>query len=147
MKIKATWRGFADIERNLEKLHKKIERGGMRKALTLASKPLINATRSEARKIEATGNLRKSIGHKSKTRKGVVSVYVGPRRRYKSGGKKDDPSRIVHLIESGFRHKGGQRVQGTKFMKSGFNMAEKEARSIYVRNIRSEVLKAAKKLS
>ena len=73
--------GFAELERRLKKLGPKIARRELGKAVRAAAKPVIKTAR--ARVPIATGELRKSLGTKSKTYKhagGGTAVHVLRRR-------------------------------------------------------------------
>jgi HK97 gp10 family phage protein len=148
-RIETTFKGFNQVVTNLQAIHGKIERGGMRIALTKASKPMLKASKQEARKEERTGTLRKSLRRKVKTnRSGSVAVYIGPDRRVTAevDGKTHIPANIAHLKEFGFTHTSGKRVEGSHFLETAFEDTKDEAIDIYATEIKGAVQTSAKRL-
>lgn len=68
----------SEIVMELEKLEKKIQKKLVRKAMREGAKVLLEEAR--ARVPVRTGNLKKSLGINTRTKKGNVIMYVSPRR-------------------------------------------------------------------
>jgi len=148
-KIETTFKGFGQVANNLNAIAGKIERGGMRIALTKASKPMLKAAKQEARKDERTGTLRKSLRRKVKTnRNGSVAVFIGPDRRVTAevDGKTHIPANIAHLKEFGFTHTSGKAVSGSHFLETAFEATKDEAITIYAKEIKGAVQTSANRL-
>lgn len=146
---KISFKGLDSIEKKLNFLAGKVERGAMRDALAKASKPNLKKAKQTARAIEKTSTLRKSLKRKIKTFKnGMVIAYIGPDRRVTSNdyGGNHTPANIAHLIEFGFHDRAGNKVPGKKFLEIAFNSTKKESIRIYKAEIGSSVQKIAKRL-
>lgn len=141
--------GLKDIDKNLKAIAGKIERGSMRHALMKAATPMLKESRIEARKIEKTGTLRKSLKKKTKTSKlGVVSVFIGPDRQVTSTdyGGKHTPANIAHLIEFDHKSKSGGIVQGAGFLEKAFKKTKGETMRIYSGELKSSIKTIAKRM-
>lgn len=104
-----------------KELLKRLDRLGSQGARNRIVRPAVNEAASKINKkakslaIEETGLLRKSIGVKRATKRGVVFAVVGPRHGFKreverttEGGERktslSDPTKYAHLIEFGTAH-------------------------------------------
>lgn len=145
MNVTVQFKGLKQVQKRLEWAAGKVERGANRDALNKAAKPMLNAAKRNARAIEKTGTLRKSLKRKVKTnvRKGTVQVLIGPDRRVTSEdyGGTHIPANIAHLVEFGFQHKGGPRVEGEHFLEAAFDETKAEAIKIYHKEIGASVEK------
>ena len=148
-KVHAIWKGLDNIDKNLDVLVDKIERGVMRDAMMKAATPLLKQSRTEARKVQQTGALRRSLKKKTVTdkRTGEVKVFIGPDRKFVTGdyAGKHTPAHIAHLVEFGFNHKSGKRVAGKNFLRNAFDSKKGEAIATYKRELGPNIEKIAKR--
>ena len=121
-KVSITVFGEAELIRALNKLEDKVRKKITRKVLYKASTPILQAARKNLRGHTVTGNLRKSLGRRSKTYpSGVSVVVIGPRIRRASGKQKALKGQHGYIVEFGtgprFRKRMGgmfaRRVQGS----------------------------------
>lgn len=137
-----TFKGFAETERNLKRVHERIKRGAMREALAKASRPIIKRARELAPK--ESGALRKALGRITKTIKGEVRVRIGIRRGKSVDyqGEKRNPSRYAHLVELG-----SSKNRAHPFMRPALEEKKEEAIQIYKETLGPAIEKAAARVA
>ncbi len=108
--------GDKELRRKLEKLGKANNRSRnkvIRQAVSFSMTPVSKAAKTNLRPGHGfdTGLLKKSIGKKTKTYKGVTFIaVVGPRKGFKKEVEVNgtlvtrNPSKYAHLVEFGTRH-------------------------------------------
>jgi len=107
-----------EIVMNLEKLEKKIQRKFVRKAMREGAKVLLNEAR--ARVPVRTGNLKKSLGINTRTKKGNIEMYVSPRK----GGKYDGYYGL-------FVELGTKKMSARPFLRPAFEAKGEEAVKVF----------------
>lgn len=148
VKADVSFKGLDKIHKRLSVAVDRIERGTMRDALNKAASPMLKASKDRARLIQRTGTLRKSLKRKIITdvSRQSVSVLIGPDRRVTSTdyAGKHTPANIIHLIEFGFNHKSGKRIEGKKFLEAAFEETKEETIKTYHRELGTSVEKVIK---
>ena len=101
--VNASFTGFREANRQIDKIIAQVERRGNRRALNKASRPIIKGARRKVRRRH--GDLRKSLGNVIRMEKktGAIISIIGPRRGRKRvvDGKPVDPANYAHLVEYG----------------------------------------------
>lgn len=132
----AAWKTDARaLVRDLEKLGPKLETRIAKRAVGFAATPIARAMR-QAAPIGETGNLRKSIGKKSKAYQSGTSVaLVGPRISDSHLGFHG------HLVERGHVNRDGSYTPAHPFMEPAAEQAKPEARARLLSKLQEEIRK------
>lgn len=133
MKIDLKTAGFEDLAKELDNLSNNVAKKYIRSAVNKAA----TLTVKEARKLapKDTGLTKKSIKRVSIQSKtwNSYAAFIGAGKsirspkptptRGKNKGKPryHSPYHILHILEHGFTHPGGQKIPGTYFMLRAFN--------------------------
>lgn len=139
--IKIDLRGDKELKHLLETLPSRVAKKGLRKALNLASTPMLKDAKSKARRD--TGLLRRSLKKKIKTySSGVVVCLIGPDRNVvetDENGKRKRPANYSHLIEKG--HKGKRPAPAYPFLRPAY-VANQHGSLAIAKRVLLETLKA-----
>jgi len=145
-----TFKGLEKVTRNLNRLAEKAGKKGSADALRKAARPMLRRAKANARAFQRTGTLRRSLTIKTRRdrRGGGITVIVAPNKniRITIRGKTHIPANIAHLLEFGFRHRGGVRVPGKHFLERAFDSTAQQAIEIYTREIRESTMRAARQI-
>lgn len=115
--------GVDDVGKALSELSKKIQKDIGLKAVTAALTPMEEAARRLV--TVDTGNLKNSIGLKTKTYKGGRNIFgiVGARSGFR-GPDGRLAHKYAHLVEYGHAKKGGGTVAAKPFMRPAFEQTK-----------------------
>lgn len=137
-------RDSAKIERNLTKIRDRALKKSLRSSLAKAGTPIVRELKRTVPVL--TGSMKKAVGKRVWTNasEGRVGVIVGMRQNFVASdehGNRIVPAKYMHLVERGFRHKGGKKVGPNPVVARAQSASIPEA----VRILRSEVPAAISK--
>lgn len=137
--------GEKKLRRKLERLPAKVQTVIERKGLRAASSPMVKEMKRRVPVDEKV--LKRSIGRRFRTRRGVPMVIIGPRRNRRTVITTEDgatvvrwPTKYAHLIEFGTRHSPAQ-----PFMRPAFEATKSQAIKLLADKIREEIESQARK--
>ena len=148
--IKIVFEGDKELIKALDKL------GGAAfnlsvKASRASMVPVNKAAKQNAKALQDTGALWKSIGIKSKRYPGagIMWVGVGPRAGHSielPDGRTRDPVNYGHLVEFGFENvRTGEHVAGRPFLRPAFDRNIRKVLGIYTNKMKAGLISATEK--
>ena len=143
--------GHKELIRALDLLQASVAFSLSRNAARAAMVPVNKAAKQNAKVLQDTGTLWRSIGIKVKriTRAGIVWVGVGPRKGHDitlPNGKKRDPVKYGHLVELGFLNvRTGEHVAARPWLRPAIDSQGRKVLSIYVNKIRAGLISLTNK--
>ena len=159
--LKIKLEGLEEAFRNLAEFPRNLQGPMLRAAVRAASTPMLQRARMLC-PVGDTGLLRKSLGRRFKTyrKNGVVAVYMGPRRGFKTiiNGRAVNPTNYAHLVEYGtsqhFLGKKGSKETGLlhpgararPFLRPAFDQTKGIAVEMFVQKINEDMIAACKKM-
>lgn len=166
MRVDVKVDGLQHLEKVLtEMLPAKAQTKVMVRALKRSARPMVNAVRSGYRSLGGSGALAQSVSAWQR-RKGALrgdtfaSVEIGPKRGnraalrkyYQHYRKAARPKTLIggirhgHLIEFGFRHRGGKSVAGKGIMGGAFQRHSRSAVDGFGKVMGAEIEREAARL-
>lgn len=125
--------GVDEINQLIAKLPQAVSKNAAFESLVVCTQPVVDAMRQEAPMDK--GSLKESIGFRLRRYRGgkFLLVAIGPRRG-QYGPEKDQPSKVVHLIENGhWAGKGANRkwVNPNAFMRRAWMATKDRALALF----------------
>jgi len=133
-----------EIVMNLEKLEEKIQKKLVRKAMRAGAKVLLEE--AKARVPVKTGNLKKSLGINSRTKKGNIVMYISPRegKSAKYDGFYGRFVELGHILRERCKGKRGKiikHISPKPFLRPAFEAKGEEAVRVFTKTLKEEVEK------
>jgi HK97 gp10 family phage protein len=133
-----------EVVNKLEAMEKKIQRKAVRTAAKSAAKVLLEE--AKARVPVKTGNLKKSLGINTRTKKGNIIVYVSPRegKKAKYDGFYGRFVELGHILREKGKGRNGKvigHVPPKPFLRPAFETKGEEAIKVFVKTLKEEVNK------
>ena len=143
--------GHKELIRALDLLPAFVSFNLSKNAARAAMVPVNKAAKQNAKAIQDTGTLWRSIGIKVKRlpRLGIVWVGVGPRKGHAiqmPDGRTRDPVNYGHLVEMGFLNaRTGEHVAARPWLRPAIDSKARKVLSIYVNKMRAGLIRLTEK--